>query len=42
MLKHGLDCAVSGYVQGEGTCESGNEILGSIKSREFLDWLKTG
>jgi hypothetical protein len=27
--------------QMEGTCECGNETLGSIKCREFLDYLKT-
>ena len=25
-----------------GTCECGNEPSGSIKCREFLDWLKIG
>jgi len=25
-----------------GSCECGNELLGSIKCGEFLDWLKTG
>jgi hypothetical protein len=25
-----------------GTCECGNEPSGSIKCREFLDWLRTG
>jgi hypothetical protein len=24
------------------TCEYGNELLGSIKCGEFLDWLRTG
>jgi hypothetical protein len=24
-----------------GTCERGNEPMGSIKCREFLDWLRT-
>jgi hypothetical protein len=24
-----------------GTCESGNELTGSIKCGEFLNWLKT-
>jgi hypothetical protein len=26
----------------EGICENGNETSGSIKCREFLDWLKIG
>jgi len=26
---------------GGGTCECGNEPSGSIKCREFLDWLRT-
>ena len=25
-----------------GTCESGNEVSGSIKCGEFLDWLRIG
>ena len=25
-----------------GTCEYGNEPLGSIKCGEFLDWLRNG
>jgi len=25
-----------------GTCECGNELSGSMKCEEFLDWLKTG
>jgi hypothetical protein len=25
-----------------GTCECGNELSGSIKCGEFIDWLKTG
>ena len=25
-----------------GTCECGNELSGSIKCGEFLDWLRTG
>jgi hypothetical protein len=27
---------------GTGNCECGNEPSGSIKCREFLDWLQTG
>jgi hypothetical protein len=27
---------------GGSTCEFGNELSGSIKYGEFLDWLKTG
>ena len=42
MLGHRLNRADSGYVQVEGTCESGSKMSGSIKSREFLDWLETG
>jgi hypothetical protein len=33
----GLDQARSGKEQVEGTCEWGNEPLGSTKCREFLD-----
>jgi hypothetical protein len=25
-----------------GTCECGDEVSGSIKCGEFLDWLQTG
>jgi hypothetical protein len=28
-------------LQEVGSCEFGNELLGSIKCREFLDWLRT-
>jgi len=38
----GLDRAGSGYGHVAGTCECGNELSGSIKCGEFLDWLKTG
>ena len=31
MGKHGLDCSGSGYGQVAGSCESGNELSGSIK-----------
>ena len=34
---YGLDRAGSGYGQGAGTCECGNEPSGSIKCGEFLD-----
>ena len=36
-----LDRAASEYGQVAGTCECGNEPLGSIKCREFLDSLGT-
>ena len=39
---HGLDRADSRYGQVAGTCECGNEPLGSIKCGEFLDLLRTG
>jgi len=38
----GLNRASSGYGQVEGTCECGNEPLGSIQYEEFLDWLRAG
>ena len=34
---HGLDWSGSGKGQMAGTCECGNEHLGSIKFGEFLD-----
>jgi hypothetical protein len=34
---YGLDRAGSGEGQVTGTCECGNELLGSIKCGEFLD-----
>jgi hypothetical protein len=39
---HGLDRADSGQRQMTGTCECGDEPLGSIKCGDFLDWLRTG
>jgi len=33
----GLDGAGSGLGQVEGTCDFGNELLGSMKCGEFLD-----
>jgi len=39
---YGLDRAGSGYGQMLGTCECGNEPLGSIKCREYLEKLRTG
>ena len=39
---HGLDRSGSGYEQEAGTCESGNELSGSIKCGEIHDQLKTG
>ena len=41
MWGYGLDRAGSGQGQVAGTCECGNEALGSIKCGEFLDQLKT-
>jgi hypothetical protein len=35
-----LDCSVWGYGQVASSCECNHEPLGSIKCREFLDWLK--
>jgi len=37
MWGHGLDRDGSGQGQLAGTCECGNELLGSIKCGEFLD-----
>ena len=42
MWEYGLDRAGSGQGQVAGTCEYGNELLGSIKCGEFLDQLRTG
>ena len=42
MWGHRLDWAGSGQGGVAGTCECGNEPLGSIKYGEFLDWLKPG
>ena len=42
MWGYGLDRAGSGYGQVAGTCECGDEPSGSIKCREFLDYLITG
>ena len=36
MWGYGLDRVSSGYGQVAGTCECGNEPLGSIKCGEFL------
>jgi hypothetical protein len=38
----GLDWAGSGWRKLADTCECGNELSGSIKCGEFLDWLRTG
>ena len=38
----GLDRSGSGQGQVMGTCECGNEHLGSIKCEKFVDQLKTG
>ena len=37
-----LDWSDSGMVEVAGAFERGNEISGTIKLGEFLDWLKTG
>jgi len=42
MCGHGLNRSGAGQGQMAGTCEWGNESLGSIKCGEFLDWLQTG
>jgi hypothetical protein len=34
---HGLNYSGSGWGHVSGTCECGNELLGSIKYREFFD-----
>ena len=39
---HGLDRFGSGCGEVAGSCECGNEPLGSITCGEFLDWLRTG
>ena len=38
---HTLDCSGSEQGQMVGTCEHSNEPSGSIKCREFLDYLRT-
>jgi hypothetical protein len=40
--EHRLDQSDSGQGQVAGTCECGNELTGSMKCCEFLDWLRTG
>ena len=42
MLGYGLDRSGSAWEQVAGPCESGNEPLGSIRCREFIDQLETG
>ena len=42
MWRYGLDRAGLGLGQVAGTCECGNEPLGSIKCGEFLEQLRTG
>jgi hypothetical protein len=37
---HGLNGYDSGQGQVSGFCECGNELSGSIKCREFSDWLR--
>jgi hypothetical protein len=38
---HGLDQAGQVNVNVKVTCKCGNDASGSIKCREFLDWLET-
>jgi hypothetical protein len=38
----GLDCSGSGLGQVAGYCKNGNEHSGSIKYREFVNYLRTG
>jgi hypothetical protein len=38
---HKLDVSGSGYEQVAGSCEYYDEPSGSIKYREFLEWLRT-
>jgi len=40
MWGHGLDWPGSEQEQVVGSCECGDEPLGSIKCGEFLDWLR--
>jgi len=35
----GLDASGSGHGSVSGYCEHSHEFMGSIKGREFLDWL---
>jgi hypothetical protein len=42
MCEYGLNRAGSGEGQVAGTCDCGDEPLGSIKCGEFPDCLKTG
>jgi len=37
----GLNLSDSGYSQAVSTCTCGNELSGSIKYGEFLDWMRT-
>ena len=39
--EHGLDRCGSGQGQVAGSCEYGDEYLGSTKCGEFLEWLRT-
>jgi len=41
MWVYGLDWAGPGWRQVADTCECGNEPLGSVKCREFLDQLQS-
>jgi len=42
MWRYVLDWYGSGLGQMAGSCECGNESSGSVKCREFLDWLRNG
>ena len=42
MWFYGVDRAGSGQGQVMATFECGNELSGSIKCEEFIDWLRTG
>jgi len=36
-------CGVMDWIElAQGTCECGDELSGSMKRGQFLDWLKTG
>jgi hypothetical protein len=37
MARYGLDASGLGYRSVMGSCDHGNEPLGSIKGRKFLD-----
>jgi hypothetical protein len=41
MARYGLDSSGSGQGQVVGACECDNKLPGSVKGREFLDYLRT-